>query len=115
MQAVAAGQGSVLVTWGAVPNATAYIVFRGEDGGPLTPFAGQNATAEPSFFDTNVTLGHSYAYAVLTDGQGSPPDDCPPATIVLPDASVPFFSGNGLVLASAGALVGVLLVGLRRR
>jgi hypothetical protein len=103
----------ISVSWHPVENATAYGVVRAVDGGDPQPYEvvpGDQTT----FVDTNVTAGHTYRYAVTT-GPGVPLDECPPASASLADASVPFFGGAGLALAAAGALLGALLVLLRRR
>ncbi|HUR62677.1 MAG TPA: fibronectin type III domain-containing protein [Candidatus Thermoplasmatota archaeon] len=113
--ATATASGQVLVSWEAVEGAEGYFIVRSVDGGPAELYDAANATAEPSYTDTNVTAGHTYAYSVMKVGEGTFIDDCPATEVRVPDASVPFFGIHGLALGLAGALVGSLLVLLRRR
>jgi hypothetical protein len=108
------GKDAIVLSWGATSGATVYAIARGVDGGTMGFFAFTNET---TLTDSNVTLGHTYSYSV---GSPAPQDtvDCPAVTASLSDASVPFFGtagSAGLLLAASGAMIGVLLVLLRRR
>jgi fibronectin type 3 domain-containing protein len=66
-----AGDGTVTLTWDAVPGADHYTVSRGSaSGGPYTPLAPASPIKTNSYTDTGLTNGQTYYY-VVTVSNGS--------------------------------------------
>lgn len=96
--ATAQEDGSILVDWDAVENATAYRIYRASGEEDLQFHA---TTTDTEFLDTNTTVGTTYRYMVTAVVDGQESDDCP----VVEATAIPFFPG---MIAGALAVLGAV-------
>jgi hypothetical protein len=96
------GNGNVILTWQAVPNATAYIVKRAaQSGGPYQPLSSTVTTT--SYNDTTVVNGTTYYYVVQASDSRGPGSDSleVSATPKVPTPAVTTFVQNDHVTAGS--------------
>lgn len=106
--------GSILLQWPAVANATAYqLVVRAQGGewNPVTP----QATAGSTALTYSATVGgttYDFALVALQGGSNPIASFCPVQATALSQTQVPFLAGPAMALAVLGAVgaVGVILM-----
>ena len=96
-----ASSGQVALSWGTVPGATSYNVYRGTSAGgeAATPFV--TGLTSPAYTDTGLTNGITYYYVVTAvgpNGQSVPSNEASatPSTIMVGTTALRINAGGGV-------------------